>query len=269
MKFIFNREIVTLGLRRGGIHGMLVWICGMFDGKYIVHLNTRLRGFKDWYIFSDKNKKFTKSKISFIKYLKRNNLPLNFYINSVEQSTPKKFVSVDNNNYKRKKEKIVNDLSANSFSKSRKYVLFLRNPFNNLASLMEARRNKRYPKSWFAKEIRLFRKNWIAYAKEFVGKTNYITKKNKINYDHWISDENYRKNISEKLRLPFNDRNFGKMPHAGSSFDNFKFKTKAYNMDVLNRWTKYKNCEEYNKILFYTPLLDLYNEIFGDLPYKI
>ena len=269
MRFVFNKEIVTLGLRRGGIHGMLVWMCGRFDDSYMVHLNTRLRGFKDWYSFSEKTHRFTKSEISFLSGLKKESLPLEFYINSVEQSTPKRFVDIDNKNYNRKKKNITKAVKATKFSKSRKYVILLRNPFNNLASLMQARENSRYPDSWFVKEIKLFRKNWIAYSKEVVGETNYLKKKIVLVYDKWVTSEEYRRQKAEEIRLDFNDKNFGKMPHAGSSFDDFVFSNNAYNMNVCNRWLKYKDNAKFNKILFDDELLNLYKKIFGEIPYSL
>lgn len=267
MKFIFNREITTLGLRRGGIHGILVWICGMFNVPYMVHLNTRLRGFKEWYFFSGSTGRFEKAKTGFVPWLKNRCLPIEYYVNSAEQVSPKKYMRLDS--YPRKKKKVVNDLGAGAFSRSRKHMLFLRDPFNNLASLMEARRNPRYPNSWFTKEIKLFRSNWIAYAREFSGHTNYMAKKICFSYDLWLTSEVYRRQKAEQLRLEFSDKNFGRMPHAGSSFDDFKFNSKAYDMNLTERWKKYQNSKKFNNILFDSTLLSLYEEIFGNLPYSI
>ena len=114
-----------------------------------------------------------------------------------------------------------------------------------------------------------FRKNWIAYSKEVVGETNYLKKKIVLVYDKWVTSEEYRRQKAEEIRLDFNDKNFGKMPHAGSSFDDFVFSNNAYNMNVCNRWLKYKDNAKFNKILFDDELLNLYKKIFGEIPYSL
>ena len=83
------------------------------------------------------------------------------------------------------------------------------------------------------------------YAKEIQKETSYlfdetITPMTKVGilYNKWFTDQEYRKEISKKLRLEFTDNglqyvnNFG----FGSSFDKKKYQGNAQAMKVNERW---------------------------------
>ncbi|GAB4528845.1 MAG: hypothetical protein Tsb0014_10450 [Pleurocapsa sp.] len=115
---------------------------------------------------------------------------------------------------------------------------------------------------------------WKAYAKEYLGETNFLPNKIAINYNQWFMDVNYRQNISQKLGIAFSDAGIDQVPQygGGSTFDGTEYNGKGQGMNVLNRWeesTKYR----YKRRLFHTLRSDgemrrLIQTIYPDLEQK-
>lgn len=72
-----------------------------------------------------------------------------------------------------------------------------------------------------------------------------------LNYNKWFSESSYRKEMEKKFELPeiglINQkvRQYG----GGSSFDKQAYDGKASEMQVLNRWQKYRNYKQIQQIL--------------------
>ena len=102
------------------------------------------------------------------------------------------------------------------------------------------------------------------YAKEYVGETNYLRYKILVNFNEWASNENYRKKLSSKLKVPFTDSTKEMIPGFGygSSFDKHTFQGKANQMKVNRRWPKFCKSNLFKYIFSNTELLRLAKKIY-------
>ncbi len=155
-------------------------------------------------------------------------------------------------------------------SGQRTFLLVLRDPFNNLASLMQK------PSMWPPNHITLeqFPATWIAYAKEYLGETSNLKALGKVvlvNYNRWFVDRSYRQQLSEQLEKSFTDTGLKKMsPNGGgSSFDQLTWSDNAQNMKVLERWKIFQQNRTYRDLLKNEELLTLSKQIYGKPPFPI
>ena len=155
-------------------------------------------------------------------------------------------------------------------TRQRTFLLVLRNPFNNLASLMKN------PSLWPPNHIPIeqFPETWMAYAKEYLGETTYLSQLGKVifvNYDQWFADQTYRTTLSEQLNRPFTDRGLQKISlHGeGSSFDKFTYANRAQAMPVLERWKTLQHNAQYRSLLQHPELLALSERIYGPPPFDL
>ena len=141
-------------------------------------------------------------------------------------------------------------------------VIILRDPFNWFASRL---------KSNFL-EVKNYHLNlqniWLQYAKEFLGKTKYL-QHNKIciNYNLWVKDIDYRREIASKLDLEFTDTGINKVSSlgGGSSFDNISLDGQANKMNVETRWMHYLDDSYYKKLINNQEILEYSAKIFGNI----
>ena len=84
---------------------------------------------------------------------------------------------------------------------------------------------------------------WKVFVKEAYGETNFTENKIVINYNNWVTSEDYRTKLSLELGLNPNKDNTNVMTTDGngSSFDGLKFKGDPGKMDVLGRWKHFQN----------------------------
>ncbi len=134
-------------------------------------------------------------------------------------------------------------------------ILILRSPSNLFASRIrrassEKVRNKLgkdlvYPSKMGVAMERVI-DLWKLYANECLGNTNFLENKTCIYFDAWFANQDYRKNISQKLGISFTDYGFSKVPKAGggSSFDKRRFTGENIKMDVLNRANHLTDAEQ-------------------------
>ena len=92
-----------------------------------------------------------------------------------------------------------------------------------------------------------------------------------INYNAWFLDQNYRRELSRKFNLEFNDRGINIVAkwgptRWGDSFDGTKYDGKATQMQVLDRWRTYKDDPFYRNLLKDPEVWQLSQRIFGNIP---
>ncbi|HHP7231296.1 MAG TPA: hypothetical protein ACFCUY_10620 [Xenococcaceae cyanobacterium] len=253
-ELINQKEIRVIGLRRSGNHGIITWIRRHYDER-IWHLNNispQKNPYRNLYEHYPKEELkpeaqgiFTKKKCLIYNYE-------NYTLESITNSLLEK----------------KHDLYLGK-SQTRYDLLILRDPYNTFASILKGQRNKNnftylntYPKNH-----KSIAELWLDYAKEFLGETNYLKyKRVMVSYNHWIIDQNYRRNISKKLDLDFCDAGFNvvKSYGGGSSFKGTEFNTQVSKTDFLNRWQEFKDDDEYKK-MFSDEIKEYSQKIFGHI----
>jgi hypothetical protein len=108
-----------------------------------------------------------------------------------------------------------------------KTILLLRNPFNNFASQRQSN------ESLAESRVDL----WKQIAREFLGYTNYLGDKVFCIYDLWFTSEEYRKNMSKKLGVEWDDSGLNTINRHGSS--HFEGDKAGQDLKVLERWKHY------------------------------
>lgn len=227
-----------LGLRRSGNHALINWLMAQLPGITLL-LDNAQRGKQE----NTANKKWG------VRGTKRRNL----------------FVSHED----RELEPFYLEYKERLFGKSQKKVsmLLLRDPYNWMAS-------------WYAWQDELgvrfrtdesFREHtislWKDYAKLYIlWENNQDSNQIAINYNLWVSQLGYRKELAEKLELSFSDRGRDKMSKngKGSSFDGLNFQNKASQLKVLERWCHFENNPVYQSY-FDQEIKDLSAQIFPEI----
>jgi len=145
-----------------------------------------------------------------------------------------------------------------------KDVLIMRDPFNQFASRLKYSYSSIIKRSWKDSKIQEnFIQMWKNHAREFLGQTQHLTRNPVcISFNKWFSDIEYRRALSESLKIPFSDEGLD-IHGTESSFDNIKVQTPgARKMTVLYRWRDVQNESIYRKIFQDKELIRLSNLIF-------
>jgi len=154
-------------------------------------------------------------------------------------------------------------------SKHNYNLIVIRDPRNCFASRLEWLDKLESPTIPHPRNVegrKMLAERWKQYAKEYLGITQIIPNKIPVSYDQWFLDEDYRRQISAKLGLEFNDRHKDKLATQGkSSFDEFKFLKNAGEMKVLDRWQKFKDDPLYVELMADKELVGLAESIFGKI----
>jgi hypothetical protein len=227
-------EIRFFGLRRSGNHGVINWLIPML-GNQVCHINDG----KPLCRFYNGNDGLNYTKIEI-------------------QKTDATIVSYENVDFNEGWPEF--DIESPKV----KYVLLLRDPFNTLASLLRNQTTIQN-RSWNVPDYEL-EKLWVQYAKEFLKITSWLPEDTvMISYNRWFVNETYRRGIADQLELEYSEVGLNKMSGygGGSSFDQLIYNRSAQNMDVLNRWKRFKSNNSYWHRLQYPELKELSREIFG------
>ena len=216
---------VIYAMQRTGQHAIINWITGQADGS-VTHVN--FGQFIDGKIIP---------KFSQVTHVKKDG-PRKFFITNVEDCNLQEMQSVE-----------LSDFSPLGESEKIVEILVVRDTRNWLASvLVGAKRDVDYvPPEVMAPKLVAHR----MHASEYKGETNYIKNKVIIVYDWWFQSVGYRKEIAERLELPFTDEGLNAVSaHGqGSSFDYRNYHGRAQEMDVLNRWKVAKDDADYQKYM--------------------
>ncbi len=151
-------------------------------------------------------------------------------------------------------------------------IIILRDPYNNYASFLKLVQNPNFgPLSFFT-----FIEHWKEYAKEAVGDTNLLSNKITISYNDWVSSEDYRKGILERLEkkfkveTKFDDslKNSMTVYGGGSSFDGLDFVQSANEMKVLERYKEFQGSVGYRASVDTPEIKELSERLFKFYPWK-
>ena len=120
--------------------------------------------------------------------------------------------------------------------------------------------------SWYQKEGHIpkhIRKHWHTRALEWIGITQYVPHKIKINYNKWWDSQTNRRTIVDKLELDFTDIGIDHVPRFGdgSSFDGT---TKDGQAQTMSLHTRYKQVgPRFWSFLTDPKFIELSEAIFG------
>ena len=249
-------EIRMIGLRRSGNHALIDWIKKQKIGEF-KHINDVPIGenpFRHEYeYFLDHYPEYPKI-IENLRCQSQGDFKLKEYLiyNYEDYSLPE----ILEPRFERKHDWYVGK------SARRIELLILRDPFNLLAS--------RLKKGFISvKSTRVnFTDLWVAYAKEFLGETNFLPyQKVCVSYNHWIQDIDYRRDIAQQLGLTFTDAGFNQVARraGGSSFDGTSHDGDPSKMDLTGRWRHYLSDDLYQSLLNNKLLMTYTERIFGQI----
>lgn len=243
----YNYLINIIGLRRSGIHAQIRWFAGHFNKSLFINDSSKA-------LYSSYPvKKIFKDTKGDGKVCNKNE-SADAIILGHEEISPGGFVN------KFKCNKFQTALSNLSVKKIIN-VMMLRDPYNHFAS-----------RTTLSKMVKpAYADLYRPYMDEFDGKTTFLKDAFGNNflivlYNKWFLDAEYRKEISEYFGIPHSDSGLNfMMPYGGgSSFDRMKSSTSAQSMDVLNRWKKLRENEEYMQFFKDNPDIDKFSRrVFG------
>ncbi|MDJ0532536.1 MAG: hypothetical protein QNJ70_08565 [Xenococcaceae cyanobacterium MO_207.B15] len=252
--FINQKEMRIVGLKRSGNHGIITWIRRHYHER-IWHLNCvspRRNPYR--HLYEHYSREALKKEAQGI-FSKKECLIYN-YENYTLESITNCLLEKNHDLYLGK-------------SHTRYDLLILRDPYNTFASMLKGQINDNnfYYLHTLPKNPKSITELWLDYAKEFLGETNYLQHNRvMLNYNQWVSDQDYRRKISEKLGLEFCDAGFNVVKNygGGSSFNGTEFESQASKMDVLNRWQGFIDDDKY-RTMFNQEIIEYSQKIFGHI----
>jgi hypothetical protein len=148
-------------------------------------------------------------------------------------------------------------------------LLVLRDPWNNLASLLRWARGGVHPiaEASVAAAARRFKD----YAREVLGETRLLRHEPTfVLFNRWIAEPEYREALAVRLGLPFTDAGIDEVarwgPTAwGDSFDGLAFDGRAREMALAERF-RWCAGDPFYRGLFDAELVELAERVFGPIP---
>lgn len=138
-----------------------------------------------------------------------------------------------------------------------KNVLILRDPFNQLASKMAN------PKIGLRLELKDWPAHWMSHAQLYLNPPSWIKESLvAINYNQWLTNENYRKLKAEELQLEFTDKGFEHLVNFTWGHSSFGSNDNQEEHPQLSRWRQFEENTEYSRLLEYPQLKEMAGDIF-------
>ena len=141
-------------------------------------------------------------------------------------------------------------------------ILALRDPFNNLASLLKVYYSgTKYSVRLLHRSVEL----WKQYAHEALGHTDFLAHRLTINYNRWFVDETYKIELARRLELSGAEAGQQEVAKWGStsSFDGTRLDGQAAQMKVLERWQHFADDPFYLRLVRDEELWELCEMIHG------
>jgi hypothetical protein len=263
-EYLFEREIRLFGMKRSGNSAIISFVLGHYEPDEVVYLHNT--------DFSFRPRSTAISPFEFYNILEEGGIDrIKCYLNTTEHNYPEsshfRVISekIGDRNYSYNVDSMwyawYYGFARKKFSENKYNIFLIRSPHNNLASLLKilymGRGFQKHPFYNFAED-------WLMYAREALGETDYFKDKIICNFDEWFSSEDYRKKLSSQLGLEYSDKGVGTLTGSvGSSFNGMRFAKKTQEMKVLDRWKHFKDNEEYLDILKNDELIEKTEMLFG------
>ncbi len=286
MDFTNSLEITFFGMRRSGNHAVINWIRSQTQGTFI-HLNN-----VNLYSGCDPYQHFTQAVISevnplvaerglrsfkrFSKYLLRCGKVEYLYgvderhselIKRESWRALKKILLVRSYEHYSLQDAIHDWFEAEreqnvGRSQHQFDIVLVRDPYNLFASLIKTSNNISE-----LSNSQLVIDKWKEHAKEYLGYTNHLKHQVGISYNAWFQDQEYRRELADRLKLTFTDDGMDSVPMfgKGSSFDGQRFDGNARKMGVLSRYKHFLDHPVMEQVLADQEIRELSYTIFGDI----
>ncbi len=249
-KYLFEKEMRLFSIKRSGSSAIVSFLLGHYEPQEIVYLHntdfsfrTRDRAINPFEFYQEMEARNPDDFKCFL-----NTSEHNYPIQSSFALLAEKF---RDRNYVYNVDKMwyanYAGYGSRRFSENVYNIVLLRSAHNNLASILRILEvGKGFQKHIFHN----FTEDWLMYAREVLGETNYIPDKVVCLFDKWFESEEYRIELSNKLGLKYcEDGIHNVIRNVGSSFDGFRYEDKAQEMKVLDRWEYYRKNDTYLKKL--------------------
>jgi len=215
---------IIAGMRRSGIHAVVDWLLSGLDGPYILLNNVRLDRINP----KENNTTFSDG------YETSRNENEHAVVVFEDKSLPKCLQSP-----------LLRAIEP--WADQRRQLVIIRDPYNLTASRLQRTRRG-------ARDTRPVRvvSLWPTHAQAGNEWTRCV-------YNRWFADEQYRRELANKLELPLCPPYPEQVAKAGrgSSFDGLKFDGNAASMAVLDRWQAFAEDSTYRRIVDRPELAEL------------
>ena len=242
-------EIRFYGLMRSGNHAIINWVQDQYEGEYTCFLNNVMHNGAD--PFTENTDVIVQGVESTqdVEELRERNGKILMY--SYEDRFGLRVADDDflksacPDSFEENREKFVGK-SRHKFD-----VMIIRDPFNCLASryrMIETRG----PQGGES-DMRIITDHWKSLAREAVAlKNNPSPTKVVINYNRWVEDQNYRRELSRQLLGTFNDSSVDKVAiqGGGSSFPETTV-ARLTMEDISQKWRKIFSIRRIKKMGMY------------------
>lgn len=147
-----------------------------------------------------------------------------------------------------------------------RYLLCLRDPFNLFASRIKQYED-RVGREEIIRKARVTTDLWKNHAREFTGRTRFLPNLITVNYNEWVKQEEYRRDLADRLGVSYKGEDWNRTTHegGGSTFDK-KTIEKADDMKLFERWKAVREDPVYRGLFRDREILELSEEIFGRIP---
>ncbi|MEM9399968.1 MAG: hypothetical protein AAF984_07140 [Verrucomicrobiota bacterium] len=269
-----EKEIRVTGLRRSGNHAIMNWVRKQHKGEVFYINNARVKVNPFRHVYEEQVRKLEDDDIqgwrtgdierwrreALGEFLFKNCLIYSYEDQPIEAFSDRTFEAR-------------HDLYFGK-SKVRYDLILIRDPFNLFASRLRAsERGKSVDYQMDFMKVKSHKSSlpelWIDYAREYLDETRYLQNiKVPVNYNLWVLDKEYRRQVAEKLAMDFTDAGFDEVMTngGGSSFDGVTLHGKASEMSVLERWKHFEEDDRFQALIKDPKILDYSSKIFDDIP---
>jgi hypothetical protein len=241
-----TNQLIVLAMRRSGQHAVIHFIYRMY-GKPRAFYNNRKAHREE---FSKNKKDISDGDVS-------GDLEL-FMVNYEDQAVQEEISDPS---------RLIQDHEVHvGRALNTRYVLCMRDPFNLFSSRLnhgEGRRIREHILNDPQRTIDL----WKNHAAEFTGRTKILPNLIAVNYNKWLMDEEYRRDLADRLGVSYKRRHWNRTTRegGGSTFEKRKVKN-ADRMGLLERWKLSRDEPSYRRLFEDKELVELSLEIFGHIP---
>lgn len=262
-------ELRVCGLMRSGNHAIIEWIMQQHEGQAICFLNNIRHGDYDPYenyqqrVLHGISEKIDTEDLR----VQKKHLLIYSYedLAELELEDTDFFHSVFQPDFEAKRSHYLKD-SQHFFN-----VFIIRDPFNCLASRIKLIRTR--GSLGGTSDLRLIMHDWEMLARVAAQLIAHPRKNNiVISYNRWVTDIDYRKQLSAQLLGTFCDSSMDKISTfgGGSSFlstsSQNNFGAGIADLKVFERWQLFKSDPDFLQALADPAILELSEKIFGEIP---